>query len=92
MLPMNRTTKDNPVRKGPKASAYYDGTGWEAIDVMEDIADRARTIGTKTAFCLAMAAKYILRAGIKPGEPWEKDIAKAENYLHRAVHGSWKEE
>ena len=83
---MNKNTN-----RGPKASAYYDGNGWEAIDVMEDIASRGPRIGTRQAFCLAMAAKYILRAGKKPGEPWKKDAAKAANYLYRAVHGNWKE-
>jgi hypothetical protein len=34
-----------------------------------------------------MACKYILRAGTK--DDWRKDLEKAANYLHRALHGVW---
>jgi len=38
---------------------------------------------------LAIAIKHIMRAGLKPGQPWRKDIEKAINYLNRALTGEW---
>ena len=38
---------------------------------------------------MAMALKYIMRAGNKDGQPWEKDVEKAMNYLNRALTGKW---
>lgn len=38
---------------------------------------------------LAIALKYIMRAGKKEGQPWKKDIEKAANHLHRAMTGAW---
>lgn len=38
---------------------------------------------------LAIAIKHIMRAGLKDGQPWEKDIQKAMNYLNRALTGEW---
>ena len=36
--------------------------------------------------CLERAVEYILRAPLKNGE---EDLKKAEQYLHRAIHGEW---
>lgn len=38
---------------------------------------------------MAMASKHQDRAGEKSGEAWEKELQKAENYLHRAWSGRW---
>lgn len=38
---------------------------------------------------MAIALKHIMRAGLKDGQLWEKDIEKAMNYLHRALTGGW---
>ena len=38
---------------------------------------------------MAMASKHQDRAGEKSGEAWEKELQKAENYLHRAWAGRW---
>lgn len=42
---------------------------------------------TKCNYNLAQAMKYMLRAGEK--ESAMKDLEKAQNYLHRAMHGKW---
>lgn len=60
----------------------------ESIDVIELVVSR-ESIPRGTAFCIGNALKYLLRAGNKPGESWIDDIAKAENYLHRALTGEW---
>ena len=38
---------------------------------------------------MAMASQHQDRAGEKSGESWEKELQKAENYLHRAWSGRW---
>jgi hypothetical protein len=38
---------------------------------------------------MALASKHEDRAGEKSGEDWRKELTKAENYMHRAVHGCW---
>ena len=38
---------------------------------------------------MALASKHEDRAGEKSGEDWHKELTKAGNYLHRAVHGRW---
>lgn len=35
------------------------------------------------------ASKHQDRTGEKSGEAWEKELQKAENYLHRAWSGRW---
>lgn len=41
------------------------------------------------ALRIALANKYVQRAGIKKGQDAEIDIGKAMDYLHRAKHGRW---
>ena len=36
-----------------------------------------------------MSIKYVMRAGMKQGEGWEKDIEKAINYLNAAASGQF---
>lgn len=43
----------------------------------------------KQKLALAIAIKHIMRAGHKTGQPWDKDIQKAMNYLNRALTGEW---
>lgn len=66
---------------------YYNGNNWNAIDIMEDI--MGRDISPISRFHVAMAAKYILRAGKKPDAAWTDDVYKAMNYLNRALYGEW---
>lgn len=46
----------------------------------------------KRNYNLTQATKYFMRLGEK--DQAEKELAKAQNYLHRAIHGrwSWQEE
>lgn len=60
----------------------------EPIRVMEMLADR-EALPRRAAVLIVLAEKHILRAGEKSGEDWRKEIAKAENYLHRALTGEW---
>jgi len=58
-------------------------------DVMEQRTERNDSIPDIKLISLAMALKYIMRAGLKDGEPWQKDIEKAVNLLNRALTGEW---
>lgn len=60
----------------------------ETIDVIEMIVGR-ESIPRKSAYCIGNAVKYLLRAGVKSSETWKDDVAKAENYLHRALTSEW---
>lgn len=61
---------------------------FEAIDVIEAVVSR-ETLPRPVAYCVGNALKYILRAGNKPNAMTLVDLAKAENYLHRARTGAW---
>lgn len=74
--------------------AHYrriESRGVEPIEVMETIVCNGippefhQT--AKRNLHLAQAAKYMIRQGEK--EASEKELAKAQNYLHRAIHGCW---
>lgn len=60
----------------------------ETIEVLESVVKR-EALPRAAAYCVGNALKYLLRAGNKPGESWRDDLAKAENYLHRALTGTW---
>lgn len=61
----------------------------EAIDVIEYVVS-GDTLPGRASFCIGNALKYIIRAGRKDGESWRDDIAKAKNYLNRALTGEWE--
>ena len=75
-----------------KHDTHYASMAIEPIDVMEqrmkpsDIAEFPDTI---QRMHLAIALSYIMRAGLKEGQSWEKDVEKAQNHLHRALKGKW---
>ena len=62
----------------------------QPVDVQEQIlnAESGLTSTQKHHICEAIA--YQMRAGLKDGQDWKKDIEKAENYLHRARTGKWR--
>lgn len=60
----------------------------ETIELIELVVERG-SIPRKSAYMIGNALKYIMRAGTKPNEDWKDDVAKAENYLHRALKGEW---
>lgn len=67
--------------------------GSEPIERMESIVCRGIPEDlhriAKRNLNMAMASKHQDRAGEKSGEAWEKELQKAENYLHRAWAGRW---
>jgi hypothetical protein len=67
---------------------HYADKGIEPILVQEQVMNN-EGIPRPAVLHVAQAVRYILRAGTKKGEPWEKDIEKAFNYLHRALKGTW---
>jgi len=67
--------------------------GQEPIDRMESIVCRGipeefHEIARRN-LNMALASKHEDRAGEKSGEDWRKELTKAQNYMHRAVHGCW---
>ena len=82
-------TKKNKFEK--IKGTYYDIAGISTIAILDSIAER-KDIPRKAIFPILNAVKYLLRCGAKPGESWQDDVAKAENYLHRARTGEWMKE
>jgi len=76
-----------------KHDEHYSEMTIQPMGVMEEriYTDEHRTNGPTRLQCfnLALALKYIMRAGKKEGQPWVKDIEKAQNHLHRALTGKW---
>lgn len=70
---------------------HYDIAGISTIAILESIAERG-DIPRRAIFPICNAVKYLLRCGAKKGESWSDDVAKAENYLHRARTGEWMKE
>lgn len=63
----------------------------ETIEILESIvSSENRKLTPKQKFCVAQAVRYLLRAGLKgTEEDTLKDLQKADNYVHRALTGSW---
>lgn len=70
---------------------HYEIGNIETIRIIECIVGRDE-IPRKPAYAIGNAVKYLLRCGAKNGERWQDDVAKAENYLHRALTGEWMKE
>lgn len=70
---------------------HYEIGNIETIRIIEAIVGRDE-IPRKPAYAIGNAVKYLLRCGAKNGERWQEDVAKAENYLHRALTGEWMKE
>ena len=70
---------------------HYEIGNIETIRIIEAIVGRDE-IPRKPAYAIGNAVKYLLRCGAKKGESWRDDVAKAENYLHRALTGEWMKE
>lgn len=70
---------------------HYDIAGISTIVILDSIAERV-DIPRRAIFPICNAVKYLLRCGAKKGESWSDDVAKAENYLHRARTGEWMKE
>lgn len=64
----------------------------EPIEIIEDLMEQhwhRNGIPPKAAYSIGNAIKYLLRAGLKEGQPYKKDLDKAMNYIHRAKEGEW---
>lgn len=70
---------------------HYEIGNIETIRIIECIVGRDE-IPRKPAYAIGNAVKYLIRCGAKKGESWRDDVAKAENYLHRALTGEWMKE
>ena len=66
--------------------AHYMNNGLEVIDVIERVVEGLPPV---KAYALGNVIKYVMRAGKKGVDPYE-DLAKANNYAHRAVTGHWR--
>lgn len=86
--------KELPAKKDDykNTSNYHGAEGiYEPIYVMEYMAKEyvKRGVPAFTALDLCLALKYLLRVGTKDGV--EKELFKAENFIHRARTGKWME-
>jgi len=68
---------------------HYAEKAIEPILVIEQVMETANAIPAKNRLSIAQALRYLLRVGTKSGENWQKELEKAENYIHRARTGSW---
>lgn len=66
---------------------YADSDGQETIDIIRVV---TKDLHGEAAFDIGNVVKYVLRAGKKPGNAAESDLAKAANYAYRAVYGHWR--
>jgi hypothetical protein len=57
--------------------------------VQEQILTQAGELPTPQRHFAATAVKYLMRAGLKPGQPWQQELFKAADYCYRAVYGVW---
>lgn len=83
--------KNTQSKKGKIAGDHYKSLPCETIDIIEHVVMR-ESLPPKAAYCIGNALKYLCRCGLKEGEDWKDDVAKAENYLHRAITGEWKKD
>lgn len=69
--------------------SHYADKQIEPILVQEQIVSQEGTLDPKARLFVAQAMRYLMRAGCKQGEPANKDLDKALNYIYRARHGVW---
>lgn len=71
---------------------HYRNKVIEPIMVQEQVMLDLTSVPADRRHFLAQAIRYIMRAGTKADNPWEKDIEKALNYLNRTLTGKWWDE
>lgn len=83
--------KIHPKPKEDKnPSDHYAQLDIKPIDVAEQrVSTGFSTIGNVGNWHLATAIEYLMRAGLKSGQPWRKDVQKALDHGYRAIHGRW---
>lgn len=67
---------------------HYAKKAIEPIAVIEQIMGN-ENMPAQSRYHVGNAIKYLMRAGSKKGEAYEKDLEKALNYIHRALYGRW---
>jgi hypothetical protein len=68
---------------------HYAAMGIQPVDVQEQILLADSALSTVEKHHIAEAVAYLMRAGLKEGQDWRKDLDKAMNYIHRARNGRW---
>ena len=61
----------------------------QPIEVQEQILRAMSGLSAIEKHHIAKAVAYLMRAGLKEGQDWRKDLEKATNYIHRARTGKW---
>lgn len=80
--------KNNKTASGE----YYESAKFETIDVLEGMMTALirNNIPSERAYDIVSALKYLSpRLGSKDDTPYQLDLLKAENYIHRARTGCW---
>lgn len=89
---MKNIAKQNAVKNSQTATGeYYDGKV-ETIDYLENMLVKflENSIPPERAYDVVCALKYLSpRLGAKADQPYQLDLMKAENYIHRARTGKW---
>lgn len=69
---------------------HYASQTIEPINVIEQVAQNLENtkLSAKQKLLVLQALKYLLRLGTK--DDGFKEVNKAENYLHRALNGKWR--
>lgn len=67
---------------------YYDRGGHSCDEAIRIVAENLRG---EDAFNVGCIVKYVWRAGSKPGESFEKDLAKAADYAYKTCAGKYLE-
>ncbi len=68
---------------------HYAAMDVEPMTVMEQRIAVPGHLSPVESLHVATALQYLMRAGLKEGQPWRKDVQKAQNHLHRALTGDW---
>lgn len=68
---------------------HYRTKAIEPITVQEQVMLSAKEVPEDRRLHIAQAIRYLMRVGTKAGEDWQKELDKAENYIHRARTGNW---
>lgn len=89
---MKTTVKRNETKNSQTATGeYYDGKV-ETIDYLENMLVKflENNIPPERAYDVVSALKYLSpRLGAKADQPYQLDLMKAENHIHRARTGKW---
>ena len=73
-----------------KHDEHYASMEIEPVAVSEQLMKvNAQKIPAWRVYHLAKVVEYIMRAGLKKGQNYQKELEKALNHLHRAIYGRW---